>query len=155
VSVRRGFIYWRCRCDCDNEIDVRAAHLLDGKILSCKCLQRESRHTTPRTHGLSNDPLYNLWGQIKSRCSNSPANAKHRYYGARGITVCQEWIRDPKAFIEYARTLGPRPSLKHSIDRIQNHLGYEPGNLRWATQYQQVHNSRTIKFRKAEQLNLF
>jgi hypothetical protein len=61
-------------------------------------------------------------------------------YGARGITVCEEW-HDPFAFYAYLDTLGPCPE-GYSIDRIDNDGDYEPGNIRWASSAEQRANSR-------------
>lgn len=60
-------------------------------------------------------------------------------YGGRGIKIAEEWKNNPKAFIDY---IGPRPSNKHSIDRIDVNGNYEPGNIQWATAEQQSNNRR-------------
>lgn len=71
------------------------------------------------------------------RCGN-PNNKNFSIYGGRGITVCDEW----KDFSIFFADMGKAPSSKHSIDRIDNSLGYSPDNCRWATQKEQVANSR-------------
>lgn len=80
-------------------------------------------------------PLYNIWNGIKQRCRN-PRCAAYRYYGARGIAMCERW-NDFEAFVE---DMGPRPSLKHSVDRINPNGNYEPRNCRWATPKEQAAN---------------
>jgi hypothetical protein len=70
---------------------------------------------------------------MKGRCK--PGG--HPRYSGRGIRVCDEWSRSFAAF--YAH-VGPRPSSDYSIDRIDNDGNYEPGNVRWATSYQQSRN---------------
>jgi hypothetical protein len=64
-------------------------------------------------------------------------------YFDRGIRVCPEWA-DWKTgfgvFLEYLKKLGPRPSPRHSLDRINNDGNYEPGNIRWATPKEQQDN---------------
>jgi len=75
---------------------------------------------------------------MKERCSN-PANKSYPNYGGRGIMVCERWKEDFAAF--YA-DMGPRPTLKHSIDRKNNDWNYEPDNCRWATSTEQRHNRR-------------
>lgn len=95
-----------------------------------------------RSHGLSYHPLFGGWGQMMRRCYNSEHKQFHDY-GGRGLTVCAEW-HDPAAFIEYVEVvLGPRPTETHTIDRVDNERGYEPGNLRWATRSEQNSNQRT------------
>lgn len=74
-----------------------------------------------------------------SRCTNKNDDS-YRKYGARGIKVCNEWRKDFWAFADH---IGPRPSSRHSIDRINTHGDYEPGNVRWATPAQQNRNMRT------------
>lgn len=78
------------------------------------------------------------WRGMKNRCYKTE-NVAYKNYGGRGITVCDEWLNDFKAFHEY---IGDRPSKKYSVDRIDNECGYEPGNVRWATKYEQSANRR-------------
>jgi len=99
-----------------------------------------------RSHGLTKSgekppPEYIAWQRMKDRCLNKNCPDYHRY-GGRGIKVFSGWVNDPVAFINY---VGPRPSPKHSIDRIDNNLGYEPGNVRWATMREQSRNQRSTK----------
>jgi hypothetical protein len=90
-------------------------------------------------HNLSKSPEYRCWQQIKARCLN-PNHRMYPHYGGRGITISPEWENDFQAFLSY---VGPRPSSKHSLDRIDNNRGYEPGNVRWADWFVQVRNRRT------------
>lgn len=83
-------------------------------------------------------PEYRAWAAMKSRCSN-PKEKCSAYYLGRGITVCEEWKASFSAFLEH---IGPRPSAKHSLDRIDNDGHYEPGNVRWVTQREQLLNRR-------------
>lgn len=87
-------------------------------------------------HGLSKTDEYRIWKGMKYRCFNSNLTG-YKYYGGRGIKVCDEWLKSFKAFYDY---MGPRPTKRHSIDRINNSGNYEPGNCRWATQLEQMHN---------------
>lgn len=86
-------------------------------------------------------PEYQIWSGMISRCYN-PNSAAYRHYGGRGITVCDSWRSDFAAF--YA-DMGDRPSLKHSIDRVDNNRGYSPDNCRWATPAEQSLNRRPVK----------
>lgn len=92
------------------------------------------------THGGSGTREYKIWAQMIQRCTNENDRA-FAYYGARGITVCREWIgRD--GFAAFLEHIGPRPSLAHSVDRLDSLKGYEPGNVRWATATEQARNTR-------------
>lgn len=88
-------------------------------------------------HGLSQTPEYQVWRNMLRRCED-PTDPSYDDYGHRGITVCEQW-HDVAAFVA---DMGPRPSDKHSIDRIDNDRGYEPGNCRWATWSEQMRNKR-------------
>lgn len=78
-----------------------------------------------------------------NRCY-SPAAGNYRWYGAHGVRVADEWLDNPAAFIRYVEEeLGPRPSPKHSIDRIDPYGPYAPGKIRWATPLEQARNRRT------------
>lgn len=101
-------------------------------------------------HGLSHTPLHMIWGRIKQRCLN-PKCSDYPYYGGRGITICEEWCDD---FLSFVRGMGPRPSPKHTVDRIDNDGPYAPWNCRWATRKEQSNNSRTPVFVEAGGIRL-
>lgn len=89
-----------------------------------------------KTHGLSTTKEYHAWAAMVQRCHN-PKYHGYARYGGRGIAVCDEWRGSFEAFYEY---IGPSPSSNHSVDRIDNGRGYEPGNVRWATWKEQQNN---------------
>ncbi len=91
------------------------------------------------THGLSYEPEYRSWQQMRLRCLD-PRHAAYSGYGGRGITVCDRWKDAPTAFFE---DMGKKPSPKHELDRIDNDKGYEPGNCRWATRKENDRNRRS------------
>jgi hypothetical protein len=74
-------------------------------------------------------PGYMCWREMNSRCRNPKAKSWPEY-GARGIRVYPDW-QGRGGYERFIAYIGPRPTPKHQIDRIKNHLGYEPGNVRW------------------------
>ena len=94
-----------------------------------------------KKHGLRDIPEYMAWSRMKSRCQN-PNNLKYHRYGGRGIVVCDKWVED---FLAFYTDMGPRPSSKHSLDRIDNDGNYEPGNCRWALPSVQSNNRSTTR----------
>lgn len=81
---------------------------------------------------------FHIWRLMLNRCHNE-LSSDFRKYGARGIQVCRAWRDD---FMAFYNELGPRPSPNHSVDRINNDRGYEPGNCRWALPTVQANNTR-------------
>ncbi len=78
---------------------------------------------------------------MKIRCYNEKTRA-YKWYGARGITVCDEWKEDFKAFFDYISTLPNFGKKGYTLDRIENEGNYKPKNVQWSTQHEQATNSR-------------
>ena len=90
----------------------------------------------PGTQGIV--PHRRTWYHMIRRCTN-PHDSGYKDYGGRGITVCERWA---DSFENFLVDMGPKPTVAHSLDRIDNDGNYEPGNCRWATAKQQANNSR-------------
>lgn len=136
-----------CRCSCGNIKTILIADLFKQNSRSCGCLQIEratkAMHAKNTKHGESHKTdEYRLWKNIKSRCLN-PNVPCYKRYGGRGIGIAKEWEGSFEAFISH---IGRRPSKLHTLDRINNAIGYEPGNVRWATQQEQQRNRRDNRF---------
>jgi hypothetical protein len=132
---------WRCDCDCGNEAFVFVTHLLSGARISCRCVLYESATYNVR-HGEATGEksrLYRIWRGVKARCLN-PNHPAFARYGGRGVGVCAAWATD---FVVFRDAVGEPPSAAHSLDRIDNDKGYEPGNVRWATRTEQNRNMRS------------
>lgn len=93
---------------------------------------------TGRQSKYADKSLYDCWVDMKQRCYN-PKNRGYKNYGYRGIKVCDRWLESYQNFYD---DMAPKPSDKHSLDRINNDGDYSPDNCRWATQKEQVANSR-------------
>ena len=134
-GVRNESAYWLCRCNCGQEVTVRATHLRRGITKSCGC----SRY---KVNGLCHTPEYRCWESIRYRCHN-PNSEDYYLYGAKGIAVCERWRN---SFLAFYEDMGQRPPDKNSIDRIDGTLGYSPGNCRWATAEEQSRNRKVVRF---------
>jgi len=92
-------------------------------------------------HGMQGTPIYESWLGMKKRCYKK--NRKdYKYYGGRGITVCDNWVN---SFLSFYKDMGEKPTPNHSIDRIDNNKGYSKENCRWANKTTQSINQRLRK----------
>lgn len=139
--VYRGRCRYLCRCDCGTEREVFIPSLRRGVSRSCGCLHVELLRARATTHGLTGTSEHKIWKGIRKRCSNARTEM-FSHYGGRGIRVCERW----ESFENFLADMGPRPSPRHSLDRIDNDGHYEPGNCRWATRKEQTRNRRKTKF---------
>lgn len=142
---------WCMQCVCGTVREIRSQDLRQGASTSCGCLSSfgVAGGRANLKHGVDyGSKLYRTWRNAKNRCFN-PKATKYKDYGAVGISMCSEWANSFEAFAE---ALGEPPSNLHSIDRIDNTLGYVPGNIRWATAKEQANNrknSRLLTFQGA------
>lgn len=144
-SVGGAGVKWLFKCSCGSETILRPVVVINGNTRSCGCLRAETERARFVTHGhcknRQRSPEHRLWLNIKHRCLNSNNKSFHNY-GGRGITICDKWKDDFAAFF---MDVGARPTTKHSLGRIDNSRGYEPGNVRWETASQQARNRRNNK----------
>ena len=138
-STQAGLACWRCHCDCGNEIIVRGHDLRQGKTQSCHCWQRESRHSHTWKHGHSlrnnRSVEYRAWCNMMSRCYN-PNVDSFKYYGGRGIVVCDRW----HTFETFIADVGRCPEGCESPERVDGNGNYEPSNFKWIPFSEQAKN---------------
>lgn len=143
VVIERDFTSkrtkWICECDCGNIKSIQQCHLKSGATTSCGCYQKEKAKEYNTIHGETRSSLHNRWKAIKQRCYNLNCKA-YKNYGARGITVCDEWLNDFNNFYNWAIENGYQENLE--LDRIDNNKGYSPNNCRWVETIINNHNRR-------------
>ena len=141
-SNKYGRAQFLCQCSCGFETIKLGKLLLNGHCRSCGCGEYENRVSNCTSHRLSDTRLYNIWCAMKQRCYYSKHKDYHNY-GGRGITICDEWRYDFKAFYDWSMSHGYCDDL--SIDRIDVNGNYTPNNCRWATALEQRLNQRPGK----------
>lgn len=134
--------FWRCRCDCGQSTVKMGKYLTSGDTRSCGCDQRAMRQRgnpkyadtiAHRDHRRE----YTIWRSMKSRCLVK-SSSNYRFYGAKGVTVCEAWRDD---FAAFYRDMGPCPE-NYTLDRIDPFGHYEPANCRWLSWDEQHRNLR-------------
>ena len=128
---------FKCVCGGIGEATGHQLTRLKYAIKSCGCVQRKRAKYKVKTHGKKSHPLHSVWSGMKDRCNN-PNNKSFKNYGAKGISVCNEWSESFVVFYDWAVLSGYTKGL--SIDRINGDLGYNPDNCRWLTIQNQGRN---------------
>ncbi len=131
---------WLCQCDCGKTSIVTSDHLRSGKTKSCGCTRGthfSKLNANQTTHGKSYSTEYKIWQGMMQRCHNTDCGG-YAEYGGRGIFVCDEW----HTFEKFYADMGPRPSNRYSLDRLNNDGPYSPANCEWRTLSQQQRNRR-------------
>lgn len=143
---RQGQAWFWCLCECGVEKAVARGALRGGKSVSYGCRRRSLLGARGTTHGHARcgkrTPEYEAWKHMIHRCE-APNDRRWVDYGGRGIRVCSKWRA---SYVAFLADVGPRPSPKHSLDRIDVNGPYEPGNVRWASRVQQMRNTRRNRF---------
>ena len=130
---------WLCKCDCGTEKPVSQSLLTKGLSTSCGCYRKEYLSKLNTTHNSSGTRIYSIWNKMKERCYKE--NTKdYKNYGARGISICNEWLNSFETFKEWALNNGYQDNL--TIERKDLNEDYNPNNCSWITIQEQQKNRR-------------
>lgn len=144
---------WLCQCDCGNTTVTITGSLHNGCAKSCGCNREQARqkavamntiHGAYSGRGGKAERLHVVWTDMRVRCEKENS-VSYRYYGARGIRVCDEWRDSYKAFRGWAVANGYNESAPRgecTLDRIDVNGNYEPSNCRWVDMKTQARNRR-------------
>lgn len=132
INKMYNYREWLCECECGNTTIVRGYSLTSNVTKSCGCLRKqktsERTKTLMKTHGLSKTKLYKKWGSIKRNCY-CRRNYNYKFYGLKGVAVCDEWLNDFMNFYNWSMENGYTES-KYLIRKNKNG-NYEPSNCYW------------------------
>ena len=137
-------INYKYLCDCGNTTIKRRSDVVSGKTKSCGCYQKEllakRNKETSKYSALdkSSKSLYGTWYRMIDRCNN-PNNISYKYYGGRGIKVCDRW---KNSFEDFLSDMGEKPHPDYTLDRIDNKGDYDPSNCKWSSISEQMINRR-------------
>lgn len=137
--------YWDCLCICGKVKTVNGCSIKRGDTKSCGCKRIELFKESRKTHGLSRDRIYDIWTTMISRCKKK-SNASYDRYGARGISVCDKWLKfdgfRDDMYDSYLKKVKSTPNCQ--IDRIDSNGNYEKNNCRWVSPKENARNRKNI-----------
>ena len=138
------YAVWYCKCDCGNYCEMASDTLTRKRNNhSCGCLAKEHLEDISKgniTHNMTGTRLYGCYKGMMNRCYREK-DIHYNAYGKRGITVCNEWKNNPKAFIDWALSHGYSDDL--TIERIDVNGNYEPSNCTWIPMSEQYKNKQS------------
>jgi hypothetical protein len=144
VKNGRTRIYYNCVCSCGKKVVVDK-YKFGINTNSCGCLRKKLRTEKNITHGLSKTRLYKIYHDMKARCYNIN-NDDYKYYGAKNVKICDDWLNDFVKFHDWANDNGYKDNL--TIDRIKPDGDYKPSNCQFITINKQQEKRRDCNFIK-------
>jgi len=118
--IKYGRAYYVCLCDCGNIKEICGTSLTCKVTYSCGCYRLDRVRKATVTHGMTGSTELKAWYHMHERCYNKN-NKKYKYYGERGIIICDMWHKDNiNGFTNFINDMGKKPSKKHTIHRIDN-----------------------------------
>lgn len=121
-------VVWEFKCKCGNTyisegcwVTAQRKKATNPEAPSCGCLNKETTKNLRYKHGMSNHPLFWVWVAMLERCYNPKSTSYHKY-GAKGVTVCDEWKNSSKAFMDWALANGWQQGLHLDKDIKCNQL---------------------------------
>ena len=142
--IRNHMAYWKYQCDCGkwhtaraNTITYEAKKKTDPRLPSCGCMEMALKTKHGFRKAKDTHPAYRAYRGIMDRCYN-PNSSTYKWYGACGITICNEWKNNPQAFVTWAIENGWEPKKHIDKDILCDKLGihphiYSPQTCQWVT----------------------
>ena len=129
---KRGRAYLQCECDCGKTAIHSLSQIRKKNAVSCGCARGERLGETAKG---KNKSLYIVYNGMKTRCNNKNSS-NYKYYGGKGIRLCQEWEKSYLKFYAWAKKAGYKKGLQ--IDRKDSNKNYEPSNCEWVSRTENV-----------------
>lgn len=143
---KQGTVVWEFQCTCGkltewigNNVVLEAKKACNVQVPSCGCVRNSRAVETHTTHGMAKHPLHSTWQAMKQRCTN-PNHPEYIRYGAKGVTVCDEWLKSAETFINWALTAGWQKGMHLDKDIISD-----------STNQKRVYSPDTCKFISAKE----
>lgn len=144
MFVKNRMAHWEFRCKCGKDHVARANTVAyqakiknDPELPSCGCVELARKTLHGFRKAKDTHPAYKAYRGMMDRCYNENSVTKE-WYLDKGVTVCDEWRGNPKAFVEWAISSGWKPGLHLDKDILSNELGisppiYSPQTCQWVT----------------------